>query len=223
MFGRRRASAPDPEAIEEVRGHARQLILPGFYTRDEARQAIQEMFEDDAPLDHAQLVAVVDEVWAERTAEQEAWHDEGDFGRLSAAFAELESAGFVARMNFACCSTCGHTEIRDEAGASEIGYVFFHQQDAEHLAEPNAVLYLAYGFLPPHPAIDRETFARAVEGDEHARATLDPVLEELESRIGGEVVAALERQGLSVAWGGDRTSRPAVRVSDWRKRLPSEE
>jgi hypothetical protein len=221
MFGRRRASPPDPEAVDEARGHARQFILPGFLTRDEAHQAVHEVLEEDTSLDEAQIRAVVDEVWAERWAEQEAWQDEGDFGRVTSAFAELEAAGIVARMNFACCSNCGHSEIRDEARGTEIGYVFFHQQDAEHLADPDAVLYLAYGFLPSHPAIDQDAFAKALEGDEQVRAALAPALDDLETQIGGQVVAALERQGLSVEWDGDRSTRPAIRVTDWRKRLPA--
>jgi hypothetical protein len=220
MFGRSRSSPPDPQALDEVRGYAKQYILPGFHTRDDARQAVQEVLEEDTPLNEAQIFAAVDEVWAQRSAEQKTWQDEGDFSRLAAAFAELEDAGFVARMNFACCSTCGHGEIRDEARDKDIGYVFFHQQDAERLAEPDPVLYLAYGFLPPHPAIDKDVFALAREGDEQARVSLAPVLNDLESKIGGQVVAALKRQGLSVEWGGDASTRPAIRVSDWRKRLP---
>lgn len=218
MFGRRRKPEPDPESISDAREWVRQFVLPGFYRRDEAKQALQE-FLDDPPLDEGTISRIVDEVWESRRAEEAVWDDEGDYSKVAAAFAELETAGFVARMNFTCCQTCGHTEIKDEATGTERGYVFFHQQDSQRLADPDAVLFLAFGVLSAHPSIDQDLYAKAVEGDKAAQSVLTPMLDEIELEIADQVVDAMERQGLRVDR-RDRASRPAVQVPEWRKRMP---
>lgn len=218
MFGRRGRKRPDPDELEQARKAARELIHPGFLGYDEAVQAVVEYLED-GPLDDATLRGVADEVWRARLAEQATWNDEGDYGRVAAAFADLERAGFVARMNFTCCQTCGHAEIDDEATGGETSYVFFHMQDAERLIDPDAELFLAFGVFGTHPGIDQATYARAADGDQDARDELGPVFQRLESEAATQIVAAMERQGLSVERRDER-ARPSVSVPDWRKRLP---
>jgi hypothetical protein len=219
MFGRRRARRADPTAVEEAREHIRQLVLPGFLPLPDAKLAIAEMLEGSTSLDEDQLAALVDDVWTARLEEQASWRGEGDHDRVAGAFADLAAAGFVARMNFTCCQSCGHAEIRDEAGPADTAYVFFHQQDAERLADDDAELHLAYGVLPAHPAIDQAMFARAVDGDDEARAAMGPMLAGLEETIALQVMAAMERRGLTVSR-RDSTARPAVRITAWRRRLP---
>jgi hypothetical protein len=201
---------PEPDALTDdesvVLEEARRLVLPGFTPLEEARSAIVEMVEDDEDLDvtPARAVAMVEGVWAARVAEQTSWHGLSDADRVEAAFGELAAAGIVARMCFTCCQSCGSAEIGDEVaeGTDPRGFAFFHQQDADRLAEPAALLYLSYGaFLDSDHT--REEFERA------------------SVEVGHVVKHALEANGLRVDWDGTLRQRIGVRDLDWRRRLPS--
>lgn len=157
-----------------------------------------------------------------REAEQRNWTAAGDYARLSAAFADLAANGFVARMNFTCCSTCGHGEIADERTAGEHSYVFFHQQDSERLCEPEASLYLAFGFFDSHPKFDTQPLERYKSGDKSVGPALTQLSNDLDTAVGGVVVDALKRNGLDVSWSGSGVERPLVKISDWRKPLLQE-
>ena len=53
---------------------------------------------------------------------------------VKAAFKELRDRGFVARMNFACCSTCGSYELSEIATDQRLEKVaFYHNQDEDTL------------------------------------------------------------------------------------------
>ena len=119
-----------------------------------------------------------------------------DNDRLDEAFAELDRHGIVARQNFTCCQTCGHTEISYEIIEAEQhrpvrGYVFFHWQDTES-AVRSGYLYLAYG---------------SVSGKESESLV-----------IAQEVVAALRRAGLDVDWDGSVRTRICIRDIEWQRR-----
>ena len=189
-----------------MREHARRMVLPGFIPHPEARELIRELAEDDEELgvggDRAE--AILDEVWRQRADEQRSWRGLSDADRLDAAFAELEASGVVARMSFTCCGSCGAAEIYDEVapGTSPRGYVFFHQQDADGLAEPDAHLYLSYG-----------TFGRRGLSDEDY---------EREALAVGELIRrTLEASGLRVHWDGTFAMRIGLVGLDWRRRLPA--
>lgn len=105
-------------------------------------------------------------------------------------------------MDFTCCRTCGLAEIGDEVppGESRHGFVFFHQQDSERLADPQATLFLAYGPMTPPQ-----------DGDDTG-----PWL-----AVGRQVAQALTAEGLRVEWDEDPDRRIEVRGLDWRRRLPA--
>ncbi|MDQ7027115.1 MAG: hypothetical protein Q9P01_21875 [Anaerolineae bacterium] len=130
---------------------------------------------------------------------QKTWTHETDCDKLDEVFAELDRQGIVARQNFTCCQTCGHTEIGyeiDDAMEYRVvrGYVFFHQQDTEHVIATDK-LYLAYG---------------SVDGKEEDSVD-----------IGYEVLAALRRARLSVDWNGMIHKRICIQDIQWqRRRLP---
>jgi len=169
----------------------------------------------------------VREVWDRRVEEQTQWTAPGDFERLSAAFAELERNGIVARMNFTCCMQCGTTEIDDERTPSEPdqngypfaqwAYTFFHMQDAERLGDEPSDLYLSYSAFRPAHDLDPALVAAAFGGDETAKAHM---IAHTDQTVGRQVADALRTQGLSVDWNGDNNQR--IRVTDvcWRKPLP---
>jgi len=194
------ARAPDADGtvLDELREAVRLLVAPGFRSRADVEVAVVEMVEDDPDgwpgLDGEQALVVVAEVWDTVAAQRPAGAGQGDFERVAAAFAELEADGVTARMDFACCQNCGHAEIGDERGDGAWGYTFFHQQDSEALAEPDASLHLAFG-----------VYGGSAD----------------DQPVGQRVVAALERQGLGVEWDGTPDQRIRVAPLDWRKALPA--
>ncbi len=60
-------------------------------------------------------------------------------GRLAKAFASLRKQGFIAKMNHACCQSCGWAAIPEDAN----NVVFFHAQDYDTYLE-DGELYLAW-------------------------------------------------------------------------------
>jgi hypothetical protein len=178
-------SSEEPPALAELRDQVVLWVLPGFNTRDEVLE-----------LEH-----LVDDVWQTRLAEQQTWTGQTDADKVAAAFADLDAAGVIARMNFTCCQNCGATEIYDERPTDRpsTGYVFFHQQDTERLADTPAHLFLAYGPLDPTP------------GDFDAQAT----------EIGRQIETVLRAHNLPVTWTGSTTQRISVGPLTWHRRLPS--
>lgn len=106
--------------------------------------------------------------------------------QVRAAFADLRRAGYLARMNFLCCSNCAGCELAADAedrsakGQHVRGVVYYHQQDAEHAAKQGR-LYIRYGPL--------ETSAAGAIGIPAAE-------------IGAEVLETLQRHGLAATWSG---------------------
>lgn len=199
-----RAPAPPPpergeaEVIGEVEDWVRREVAGGYRSAGEIVADLPDMFEGE--LDEARLralaPAMVEAALAAHRRAELGWPAVTDCDRLDAAFAALEEAGIVARQNFSCCGTCGSTEIWDEVdearaeGRAVRGYGFFHMQDAESAADGHG-LYLAYG------AVD--------EGEAAALA------------VGREIVATLERSGLSTDWDGRWDRRIGVSL-DWKRR-----
>ena len=224
-------SPADREALRET---ARQRIRSGFVERDGLAEALTE-YHDDIELPAAVMLAAaqeaVDAEWAARLAEQASWTEPGDYQRVAAAFDELAGQGIIGRMNFTCCQTCGHAEIGDErtprsaeeAGASEgypfreWGYTFFHEQDAERLADEPADLFLAYGTFCPAPGVDPDLVAMGCEDEGEEQ---DEVARQSALIVGRLIVAALRRQGLAVDWPEDVSHRICVTDLRWRMPLP---
>ena len=226
VFGPRRPAVAGPGedrvSHAEVTAYAESQVWPGFQTRADAVEAVVGYFADSTgPTDEATVDAIVAQVWQQREAVQATWSDPGDWGRLDRAFAELEQSGWVARMNFTCCQTCGHAEIGDERTGGEHSYVFFHWQDTEHLADPGPNLYVSYSYFETHPGVDRDLVDAAED-------TEDPGLREraaaqharIETAVGATLVECLRRHGLTVEWDGSHETRPFVALRDWRKPLP---
>lgn len=213
---------PDPDLVE----YARTVILPGFVGRLDAVAAVRDHFEiaDD---DRRPGVAV-EAAWLARQAEQQKWREPGDYDRVAAAFARIQQQRVLARMNFACCQNCGTDEIDDERTPlrnvepghypwKEWAYTFFHQQDAERLAESPGVLYLSYSAFRAAPHLDPALVQAARDGDADAKVQ---VRVETDRAVGTIVATALRQHDLVVDWAGDPDERIKVRITDWRKYLP---
>ena len=178
----------DDETREEAEAFALTLVRGGFLDRDEVVDGLVDYLEDD--LSVADAEGVVDRLWQERMAEQAAWPAQTEADRVLTALESLEANGIVARFDFTCCGSCGAAEIGAEAGEDSRGYVFFHRQDTEAVANGHG-LYLSYG-----------TFDGA-----------DP------AGIGREVVETLTRAGAPVEWNGSVNQRIYVNPLSWQLRL----
>ena len=192
------------EAVAYVTEIAWEAIAPGFQRKDDIIVSVAEMADDDddLALTGTEATALVEELWQKRLVELEEPSDRSssDDVRVATAFAELESAGVLARMNLGFDQGEGSDAARElSASAGARGFVYFHQQDANRLAYPNATLFLGWD-------------AVGTPRDEYDATTI---------RLGEEIRDAFERQGLTVEWDGTLARRPEVRHLTWRKPLPS--
>jgi hypothetical protein len=190
--------ASQPQS-REINDFLTRVVAEGFSDPDEIIDSAVEMFSEDSDEDEGTLRDRVRR-GARRAVQahlraQAGWPEVTDCDRLDAAFDELNAAGIVARQNFSCCSNCGHGEMggemRDEeaAGATVRGYTFYHMQDTESAVYGG--LYLKYG--------------AARDGDA-------PVV-----AVGREIVATLNRHGLSTEWNGRGDTGILVHL-DWKRR-----
>ncbi|MFJ4415061.1 DUF6891 domain-containing protein [Streptomyces sp. NPDC088925] len=192
------APAPGLSAgdLAELEGVVRVALHGGYRDPEALAELAEEYFvaDDRRPVTAAQARALVDRLWRERLAEQEAWHGETDPERLTRAFTALDAAGVVAREDFTCCRSCGMGEIGAEAGPGGArGFVFFHEQCTDGAVNGGG-LRLYYGGF-----------------DDEERTT---------AAIGREVVAALAAAGLRTTWDGSPARAIEVTPLDWRRRLP---
>ncbi len=229
-----RPSIAEQEALVTLRETARLWIASGFRSRDGLAEELVEYHDNiDLPADQTDRLAVsaVDIEWEVRLAEQATWTHPGDHARVQAAFDALDAQAVVGRMNFTCCQTCGTAEIAEERtplpademrpgddAFREWGFVFFHEQDAERLAEEPADLFLNFGTFRWAPDTDPILLERAQEGHEDARRQ---VVEHSDRAVGRLVAEALRAQGLTVDWNDEPARRLHITGVEWRKPLPS--
>ncbi|HEY1093764.1 MAG TPA: hypothetical protein VGE61_03615 [Glycomyces sp.] len=182
--------APAPEAAAETTVLAARYLQEGYLAFDDMVQALEDMSEADPPITRAQAREILAPMWREHVAAQADW-GVTDCDRLTAAFAELDAGGIVAREHFACCQNCGVSEIWGEADPDDRGYVFFHMQDTESAGD--GVLYLAYG---SRSNLAEETVA-----------------------VGHDVVEVLQAHGFRTSWDGSERTRLQITDLEWQKRL----
>lgn len=178
-------------------------VRGGFASREQIIDSACLAAEGDAPELEIEALAtrIVDEVLAVHALAQRSWIGETDCERLDEAFAELDRQGIVARQNFTCCQSCGHSEIANEIEATEVfrpvrGYVFYHIQDLESVVR-NGYLYLAFG---------------SVSGE----------LKESEI-IAQEICEILRKAGLEPDWNGSIRTRICIRDLNWQRRRYAED
>ena len=179
----------------DLREYMRLLLALGAGDFDSIVEQGTEYLED-APSARSLAREFAVEEFAGYMAAQQTWPDVLDSDRLLRAFRDLDLAGILARVDFACCQNCGVTEIGGEVPEDERhayrGYVFCHRQNMA-AAVLGGELHLAYGIFN------------------------DAVLHADQTGIGMEVAAMIRRHGLEVNWNEDPGSRIAVPLT-WRRR-----
>jgi hypothetical protein len=172
-------------ASEEVTQQIAMYVRGGYMTAVEIVEVVAEGAGDEGEgVAEEEIVRLVDEAIAARRRELASGSPSYD--RLHHVFCELEAAGVLARENYWCCQTCAYSAIDQEIGeASERGdqvrgYVLFHSQDTERVADGGKLL-LRYGGVTADPQ------------REGAAAT---------QRIGEEIVMRLRAVDLVPEWTG---------------------
>lgn len=186
----------DSEVKELVQFH----VTAGFLDVDEIVDDVCEVYEtydDDfqkSVFDHANKLI------QNHLNMQKSWNYDTDCDKLDEAFSELDRNGIVARQNFWCCQTCGHSYIKHEMSDSSQhhpiqGYVFFHAQDTESAVKQN-YLYLAFG-----SPLDNE------------QDSVD---------VANHIVETLTRHGLDVSWNESVRNRILIKKINWQRRRYTE-
>ncbi len=176
----------------------RRYVAMGFDDADLILDVAFDYLEDQCDFEVLEpyLIQLIRELMAEHCKAQKDWPAETDCDRLDFAFLTLEEDyDIVARHNFTCCQTCGHTEIWEEIRQAQQrgpvqGYTFYHHQDTEGAVD-SGTLYLAYG------AVDKDK-----------DAARDVAL---------RIVQVLQDAGLTATWNGDLRQRILVKLN-WQKR-----
>ncbi len=188
----------DAEIRRMAEQFVRRRVAMGFDDADDIIDTALDYLEPECDFEVLEpyLVQLTADLMDEHCEAQKSWPAETDGDRLVRAFRIMEEEhGIVARHDFTCCQSCGHSEIWTEIEKAQergpvIGYTFYHRQDTEGAVE-DGKLYLAY---------------RAVAEDRAAT-------EEVARRI----VQVLGEAGLPAEWDGDLRKRILVPL-EWRWR-----
>jgi hypothetical protein len=210
--------------LAELKELIRIRLVAGFWDYDD----LLEWVSDSDVVQPDDATVLLRSMWDERLAEQAAWRDTGDYGRLKDTFTQLESEGILARMCFSCCVNCATSEIDDQRTPNpdptdwyryrEWAYTFFHEQDALRLGESTPQLILGYSAFRAHPDLSAALIRAYHDGDE---AAAEEVKERTDTMVGERIVAVAEHFGLTTSWSGSRHERIEVEINQWRKPLPS--
>lgn len=188
------------DQTSEVRAFVRTQVRSGYLELCDVPDVAVEYFTGSHPEDLV-LRAAADALEAEVAllrADEATWPEVTDDDRLTAAFAESERCGILAREDYACCRNCGVKEALVEleeaspSGQPLIGFAFFHMQDTERVVE-GGPLMICFG--------DRDD---TDSGTEH---------------VGQQVAVALREAGLRTEWNGSPDSRIEVHML-WLRRNP---
>jgi hypothetical protein len=180
-------------------------ILSGALREDRLTGELKDLAEAqgvemDPTLAAALQAHAVGVLSALRTAEA-SWREPTVNDRLDQAFAALDAAGIVALQNAGYTLSDGWSDVnaiateRAARGSRPQGAVFYHGQDAARGVAGDGLM-LAFGAYEEDKA-KKDAAAQAV-----AR----------------EVVATLDRHGISASWNGSVDSRISIAPFTWQKR-----
>ena len=202
------AVLPDLPLDADERGELTDAIWSQLVTGNDDYEEFMELHEGEYELTEEQMTAAFSGLRDARLRQQAAI---GDYrSRTSAAFAELNANGVIARADFSCCGTCASAEIGDERDDSRHwrGYVYFHQQDTEHLIESGAT-YIGYGaFEPEH--FDQDAYHRLSD-----QAKQDLYVADVTRMLDEVVFPIVRRHGIEPEWNRDPGTRVLLNNADW--------
>lgn len=190
--------ALDPEELEWEEQSLRERARVELATATEPFEGQLGLLEDVAEgLPPDRVREIVREVWDERVRlAREHAHDDQS-AAVRRAFGALSGQGIASGEAMGWDNDEGHDEMGSaaaECGAP--GYVFFHHQDVERIADGPGTLHLRYAAT----RYESTTAAGKYAEDE---------------AIGRRVVAALEAQGLRPTWDGSGQSTITLEDLRW--------
>lgn len=204
-----------PDEVERyLRDEAWQFVVVGDTDADAFTEHVYEPVVEEWGVPEETVVAAFTSIVEARQAQQAALPADARTS-LTAAFADLNERGIVAREHFSCCQRCAQGEIWDERDGTRPwrGYVYFHAQDTEGLIASRST-YLGFGVFRDAWISDAE-WESFTEGDQETRyAELAIAL------MVNEVIPVLERYGMTVAWDRTLESRILLSNADFHTLLP---
>lgn len=168
-----------------------------------------EDFGRDFDLSPAGLTQAFEAVLATRR-EQQTGFGEDPTTSLTKAFAELNARGIMALEGYSCCNECGTRDIWElfDPEHPHRGYVFFHQEDAEHLLDHSHV-EISFGAALDQ-LMDAEEYRKLLP--EGRQWWFEQVSTEF---MRDEVLPVLQSHGIKVEWNRDYNSRPLLSNVDY--------
>lgn len=187
----------DPDDLAHMEDSLRERAQVVFATATEPFEEFDHLASDLAsegfPLERGRTI--LREEWDRRAALAVEHTGEDQSTTLRAAFAQLRARGVAAFEALGYDNAEGHDYAAESAGSAE-GYVFFHHQDVERIADGPGTLHLRYAAT----RYESTTAAGKYAEDE---------------AIGRRVVAALEEQGLRPTWDGSGQSTITLEDLRW--------
>ena len=182
---------------QEVQEQIQTLVRAGFEDADNIAIALTEELYAPGELDADEVLAFVEQSFAQLEAEKMQWPPITDCDRLEQAFEQLSELGVICLQNAGYTQSDGYSDMQEELSAqaqpeSFFGYCFYHGQDLERAVNGEG-LHLSYG-------------------------PLDAELESTKGlEIGQLIVNTLIESKLPVIWDGTFAQRIFISPFDWKR------
>lgn len=172
----------------------RYWVWSGFHDRDDVREMIEDVVEDDTDPDVVE--AMIEPAFEKKREAEVHWPTTTACDRLDNVFKHLHEDGICALSYTGYEMSDGHADVTEAvAGAPEghyHGYCFYHGQDVERAIDGHGLM-IAFGELDNDPDLGLE--------------------------VGHRVVDALRDAGLTVTWDETMESRIDLPAFGWQRRF----
>lgn len=202
------ATLPDLPVDDDERAELRDQIWSRLVTGNDDVEEFIEIYGEDHELTEHQLAVAYAHLRDARLRQQT---EIGDYrSRTAAAFDELNAHGIVARADFSCCGTCASAEIGAERDDTRhwIGYVYFHNQDTDHLID-SGTTYIGYGAFEPED-FDEVAYDRLSDA-----AKADLYSTDVARMLDDIVFPIARRHGIEPEWDRNLGTRVLLTNADW--------
>lgn len=202
----------DADAQQEITNYIWDAIITGDDDPNSLVDITEGILEEDE-LSLSQLKEVAQSLIETRRQQLKEWKAANLLpeNKLAKAFAQLRSQRILALENFTCCGTCGASEayekMSEESGEWD-GYIFFHMQDTETLAQTRKT-YLGYGVYWPSLCTEEQFNAMGdTEKDEYYENACRKMADEI-------LTPVFAQYGIDFSWNRNLDTRMLISNIDY--------